>query len=213
MRIALAALALLLVEHAVTPAWARPRSVDPPAGSLDITVVDTIALPHAGAHVVIEGPTLPSALVGVSNAEGRVHFGELAPGLYQVTASLDGFTAETWSDVRVPGAFQRSIRVMLAPGVPVDGTGVGARDAVLRELQYCQSDPGNKKASFHADFRDVICDGLESIGCTTAAGGTTYVLRAGNVIGIRSWSGGGADTQWGDPGAISAVAECLSRKP
>ncbi|MSP55165.1 MAG: carboxypeptidase regulatory-like domain-containing protein [Myxococcales bacterium] len=212
MRIGVAALTWFLIGPVVSSGWARPRRVDP-VGSLDITVVDTIALPHAGAQVTLDGPALVAPRVGVSDDEGRVHFGELTGGLYTVTASLDGFSAETWPAVRVPGAFQRSIRVVLAPGAPIDGTGVGARAAVLRELRYCRSDPDSKDTLFNGEFVDHYCDALEMIGCTTPAGGTSYVLRAGNVIAIRSWTRTGGDTHWGDAGALAAITECLSRTP
>ncbi|MCC7125225.1 MAG: TonB-dependent receptor [Acidobacteria bacterium] len=88
-------LAIVLSLAVTSTAFAR-QTPAAGAGTLRVTVNDTTdaALPHATVTVTDAAGVAQQAAVG---PDGVATFAALAPGTYQVTASADGFRAQTWS--------------------------------------------------------------------------------------------------------------------
>jgi hypothetical protein len=78
-------------------AMAAPSSAQVYTGRIDVTVTDATGAILPNVTVVLSGPQNATA---VSDAKGEVHFLNLAPGTYTVTARLDGFNE--YSNTNVP---------------------------------------------------------------------------------------------------------------
>jgi len=85
MRVRLARLAVLCASLL---ALATPSAAQVYTGRIDITVADTTGAILPGVTVELAGPQKATA---ISDARGEVHFLNLAPGTYNVTAKLQGF--------------------------------------------------------------------------------------------------------------------------
>jgi hypothetical protein len=78
-------------------AMAVPSSAQVFTGRIDVTVTDTTGAILPNVTVTLSGPADQTA---VTDARGEVHFVNLAPGTYTVTARLDGFNE--YSNKNVP---------------------------------------------------------------------------------------------------------------
>jgi hypothetical protein len=87
---------LLLIGSLVAPAWAQEQR-----GTLEGVVKDSSGSVLPGATVEATAVQTSRAISTVTDAMGVFRFPTVAPGIYTVTASLQGFTAKTASDVRV----------------------------------------------------------------------------------------------------------------
>jgi hypothetical protein len=67
---------------------ARPAAAQVYTGRIDLTVSDSTGALLPGVAITISGPQTHEA---VTDAKGEAHFLNLAPGTYQVKASLAGF--------------------------------------------------------------------------------------------------------------------------
>jgi hypothetical protein len=67
-----------------------------------------------GARVVLDGPTLPSALTQSTDAQGWVQFRSLLPGPYRVRAELSGFSSAENDRVELAGETSRTLELRLA---------------------------------------------------------------------------------------------------
>lgn len=67
-------------------------------GSITVDVTDSQRAPLAGVTLTILVDEKPT--VQVSDVEGKALFDNLAPGIYTVTAEIEGFTAESTADVK-----------------------------------------------------------------------------------------------------------------
>ena len=74
-----------------------------------------VALP--GVMVTVTGPT-PGEHREVTEAEGRFDFRALLPGLYDVTAELEGFNPASQSNVRVQLSRTTTLTLTLEFGAP-----------------------------------------------------------------------------------------------
>jgi hypothetical protein len=90
-------MARLMVLSMAVLAMAAPSSAQVYTGRIDVTVTDATGAILPNVTVVLSGPQNATA---VSDAKGEVHFLNLAPGAYTVTARLDGFNE--YSNTNVP---------------------------------------------------------------------------------------------------------------
>src|SRR5688572_20366257 len=73
----------------MTLALATPSAAQLSTGRIDATIVDSTGAVLPGVTVDISGPQNHTA---VSDPLGEVHFLNLAPGIYTVSAKLSGFS-------------------------------------------------------------------------------------------------------------------------
>jgi hypothetical protein len=88
-------------------------------GRIDITVGDSTGAILPGVVVTLEGPQSADA---TSDARGEVHFLNLAPGIYTVSAKLDGFA--DYRNERVEVATNVSVPLKVTMGVAGVATAV-----------------------------------------------------------------------------------------
>ncbi|HJR59068.1 MAG TPA: carboxypeptidase regulatory-like domain-containing protein [Vicinamibacterales bacterium] len=125
MRVRLARLAVLC---AALLAFATPAAAQVYTGRIDITVADTTGAILPGVTVEITGPQTATA---VSDASGEVHFLNLAPGTYTVTAKLQGFGDYVNRNVPVVAGGGVPLKVALAVGGVTQQVEVMAESPVI----------------------------------------------------------------------------------
>jgi hypothetical protein len=94
-------------------AMAVPSSAQVYTGRIDVTVTDTTGAILPNVTVALAGP---ANRVAVSDARGEVHFVDLAPGTYSVTATLDGFNEYANKNVPVVAGGTVPLKVALSVG-------------------------------------------------------------------------------------------------
>jgi hypothetical protein len=82
-------------------------------GRIDVTVQDAQERAVPGATIEITGP---SPQQQITDASGEAHFLNLAPGVYVVTTTLQGFTPYRHDNVRVAAGISVPLRAMLQVG-------------------------------------------------------------------------------------------------
>jgi Carboxypeptidase regulatory-like domain len=106
-------MARLMVLCMAVLAMAVPSSAQVYTGRIDVTVADATGAILPNVTVVLNGPTNATA---VSDAKGEVHFLNLAPGTYGVTARLDGFNEYSNKNVPVVTGGAVPLRVAMTVG-------------------------------------------------------------------------------------------------
>jgi hypothetical protein len=106
-------LARLMVLCLAVLAMAVPSSAQVYTGRIDVTVTDSTGAILPNATVALGGP---ANRVAVSDARGEVHFVDLAPGTYTVTATLDGFNEYSNKNVPVVAGGTVPLKVALSVG-------------------------------------------------------------------------------------------------
>src|SRR5690349_23533904 len=92
-RLALALCGLLAV---VASATAQERT-----GSIAGTIKDSSGGILPGATIQATSPSLVGVQTAVSDGQGTYRFPALTPGIYEITATLQGFTVSKATDVRL----------------------------------------------------------------------------------------------------------------
>lgn len=90
-----------------TPLGAQGRS------GLRIRAVDPEGAPLPGARVVLDGPSLSSALAQTSDSQGWVQFRSLPAGPYRAYAELSGFNATENDRIELAGDSSRTLELRL----------------------------------------------------------------------------------------------------
>ena len=104
-------IARVMVLGALLMAFAAPSPAQVFTGRIDSTVADSTGAVLPGVTVEISGPQKDSQ---VTDSRGQVHFLNLAPGTYTVTAKLTGFTDYVNRDVVVTAGASAPLNVTLA---------------------------------------------------------------------------------------------------
>jgi hypothetical protein len=125
MRVRLARLAVLCASLV---AFTTPAEAQIYTGRIDITVTDTTGAILPGATVEISGP---QNITAVSDAKGEVHFLNLAPGTYTVSAKLQGFGEYTNRNVPVLGSAGVPLKIALAVGAVTQTVDVSAESPII----------------------------------------------------------------------------------
>jgi hypothetical protein len=125
MRVRLARLAVLCASLV---AFTTPAEAQVYTGRIDITVTDTTGAILPGATVELTGPQNATA---VSDAQGEVHFLNLAPGSYAVTAKLQGFGEYNNRNVPVVAGGGVPLKITLAVGGVTQQVEVAAESPVI----------------------------------------------------------------------------------
>ncbi len=94
-------------------AMAVPSSAQVYTGRIDVSVTDSTGAILPNVTVALSGPM---DRVAVSDQHGEVHFVDLAPGTYAVTAKLDGFNEYNNKNVPVVAGGTVPLRVALSVG-------------------------------------------------------------------------------------------------
>ena len=122
------AIARLMVCAAMLACGALPSMAQVSTGRIDATVADSTGAVLPGVTVDIRGPQNQSS---VTDAMGEVHFLNLAPGTYTVTAKLSGFSDYLNKNVVVGTGASVPLRVGLAvAGVATQVTVTGETPVV-----------------------------------------------------------------------------------
>jgi hypothetical protein len=103
-------LVLLALLAAAAPAVAQERT-----GSISGTVKDSSGGVLPGAIVEAASPSLVGTQTAVADTQGNYRFPALTPGVYEITASLQGFTVAKTPNVRL--ALGQALKVDLALSV------------------------------------------------------------------------------------------------
>jgi hypothetical protein len=106
-------MARLMVLCMAALALAVPSSAQVYTGRIDVSVTDSTGAILPNVTVALRGPI---DRVAVSDARGEVHFVDLAPGTYAVTATLDGFNEYNNKNVPVVSGGTVPLKVALSVG-------------------------------------------------------------------------------------------------
>src|SRR5512134_3555241 len=94
--------AFLAVFSLVTIAPSIPvRAQGPTTGAIDGVVTDTAGVPLPGVRLEARSPSLQGWRPAVTDGSGRYRMPSLPPGLYTVSATLDGFVSQEEIAIRV----------------------------------------------------------------------------------------------------------------
>ena len=83
-------------------------------GDIRGVVVDESAGVLPGVTVTLRGPAVQGTPVAVTNELGVYRFPNLAPGIYEITAELPGFSTKTQTGIQVALGATAEVRVQLA---------------------------------------------------------------------------------------------------
>jgi hypothetical protein len=122
--------------------WARALAVTAPllfaagapaaaqvyTGRIDVTVADTTGAVLPGVAVSISGPQSQES---VTDTQGEAHFLNLAPGVYQVRATLSGFADYVNQNVPVTTGASAPLRVTMGVAGVAEQVDVAADAAVI----------------------------------------------------------------------------------
>lgn len=104
---ALAALLLAVVSVLPVPASARSNA----ASQLQLRVVDQADLPLSGATVTVYTLDGNPGVTARTNAEGKVVFEKLGPGMAQVVARATGYSAHIEKTTLQPGENVQTVKL------------------------------------------------------------------------------------------------------
>jgi len=121
-------LARLMVLCASVLAFATPSAAQVYTGRIDITITDSTGAILPGVNVEITGPQNQTA---VSDARGEVHFLNLPPGSYAVSAKLQGFGDYSNKNVPVVTGGAVPLKISLAVGAVTQEVDVTAESPVI----------------------------------------------------------------------------------
>jgi hypothetical protein len=121
-------LARLAVLFASLLAFAAPSEAQVYTGRIDITVTDSTGAILPGVTVELTGPQNATS---VSDAQGEVHFLNLAPGTYAVTAKLQGFGEYNNKNVPVVAGGGVPLKISLAVGGVTQQVDVTAESPII----------------------------------------------------------------------------------
>jgi len=108
--------------------FASPAFAQSFTGRIDVTVADSTGAVLPGVMVEVTGPQNHSA---VTDAAGEVHLLNLAPGVYTVSAKLQGFGDYMNSNVQVVAGGSVPLRVVLAVAGMAEGVQVTAETPTI----------------------------------------------------------------------------------
>src|SRR5688572_33330480 len=80
---------------------ASPLAAQERTGSIAGTVKDSSGAILPGATVQATSPSLVGIQTAVADGQGNYRFPALTPGVYEITATLQGFTAAKVTEVRI----------------------------------------------------------------------------------------------------------------
>ncbi len=109
--IALTTFSLLLIAE---PSWAQTANDQTSETNLTGTVKDASGMAVPFAKVTAQNQATGSTTDAQTNAAGVFRFSNLIPGEYEVTASAEGFSAQT-SKVTIAAGATQAINIALAP--------------------------------------------------------------------------------------------------
>src|SRR5258706_56325 len=124
-KLGLAIASLVLISF---PAFAQT-----PAGILTGRVADATGLPLPGVTVTVQGPDMHRTFT--TDAEGRFRFLELAPGDYQLTSTLAGFTTNVRPHLVIGVGQTLDLPVTLAIGALTEIVNVTAPSPMIDARQ------------------------------------------------------------------------------
>ena len=197
------AIALYILVFGLLAAPARAQSAPPSPATLDATISTqsgTVLLP--GALLLVSGAGGDQVAEEVSDGDGHVHVGSLAPGIYHVRVTLDGFDAVDRQLTIDPGqqatlaidlaitAVSERVDVVAAAPVAESGT-LAASETVSNKQAQWLAPGGNVQSSLRLLPSVVAIGGGESInaGRPPQAGfqlGAASLVDPGNNI-ARVW--------------------------
>ena len=84
-------------------------------GNLFGTVIDNQGEPLPGVTVMLSGHGAPQ--VQVTNAEGQFRFLNLAPGIYELTAELEGFSTVKYPTIDIQVGRTIEVEITMSPAI------------------------------------------------------------------------------------------------
>ena len=178
-------------------AFALPATAQEQRGSIQGVVKDSQAGALVGAVVVAKGATGVS-VEAVTDGTGTYRFPALAPGKYEVTASMSGFAPAKVQNIDLVLGQQLSVNLTLSPGAMAETVQVVAESPLIAITQSARSPRS-------AARRSTRCRrAATSSRLVTQASGANMEAKSGtNAIMIDGSSGG--ENRWIIDGAESTT--------
>ena len=165
-------------------------------GTIVVRTLDLDGQPLPGATATLSSAALVSGeQVGFAGANGLVRFPALAPGIYSVAASMDGFDTQEQGDIRVSVSVVLEVRFVMTIGATdtitvraepplVDIKSTGSANSVITG-EFSQQIPSGRSAAGLINYVDgVIGDGDRGPeGGRTATSGRSAAAFGGTIQG------------------------------
>ncbi|MEE8477212.1 MAG: carboxypeptidase-like regulatory domain-containing protein, partial [Gemmatimonadales bacterium] len=176
---------VVLLAVSAAPAWLQAQTAA--SGYVSGTVSDPTGAVVPGAEVKLEDPATGTAYTVTTNAAGRFVFPSVAPALYKITASMQGFRTATVSGLKVDIAKSYTQNFTLEVGAVEQVVEVTAGAAV--ELQTTDAAVGSTvggEALLRMPSASRSVAGLLLLQPNTIPGRGETNLTGGQVAGARS---------------------------
>jgi outer membrane receptor protein involved in Fe transport len=153
---------------------ALPAAAQEQTGALEGVITDATGAVVPGVTVEAKSAT-GSVVSTVTDGQGAYHFPALAPGTYEVTASLTGFTSVKNTEVRL--ALGQTLKVDMALRVSdIDEVITVTGEAPVVDVSSTQ-----RATSIRDEFIDVIPKGRDFTTLATQASGANIDFKAGGL--------------------------------
>ncbi len=163
-------LALVLLSMASAVAAQETR------GSIEGVVKDTSGAVLPGVTVEARSPALVGVSTAVTDTTGTYRFPSLAPGIYEITATLSGFQTHKVANI------QLSLGQVLKVNVPMEVGGLAENVQVTAESPIIDVKQNAATLSIQADIIERIPKGRNFTSVLTSAPGTNQEAKAGLSI-------------------------------
>src|SRR6476620_3535166 len=163
-------LALILLACAGTGAYAQETR-----GGIEGVVKDSTGAVLPGATVEARSPALVGVASATTDGSGGYRFPALAPGVYEVTASLSGFQTSKFEKVDL--RLGQILKIDFA--MPVSGVSESVQ--VSAESPIIDVKQNAAAVSIDAELIDRMPKGRDFLSVITTAPGTTAELKAGGL--------------------------------
>jgi hypothetical protein len=154
---------------------ALPLYAQEQSGSIQGVVKDTSGAVLPGVTVEARSPALVGVSTAVSDGEGAYRFPALPPGMYELTAKLQGFTDKKLSDVALTLGQTLKIEFVMAVSGISETVQISAESPVIDVKQNAAAQ------TISADIIDRIPKGRDWTSVVTTAPGANNESRAGGL--------------------------------
>ena len=157
----------------VLSAW--PAMAQEQRASIEGSVKDSSGAVLPGATVVAKGPALPAGTTTVSDEQGRYRFPGLPPGVYEVTAELQGFTPARTENVEIRLGQIKTVDMTLSIGAVTESVQVTAESPLIDVKQNAAF------ANINKEFIEKIPKGRDFTSVVTVAPGANQESKLGGI--------------------------------
>jgi hypothetical protein len=154
---------------------ASPLAAQEQRGSIEGIIKDGSGAVLPGATVVAKSASLPAGVSTASDEQGVYRFPGLPPGVYEVTAELQGFNSAKVADVQLSLGQIKKVELTLSIGTLTESVQVSAESPLIDVKQNAAG------ANLHSEFIAKIPRGRDFTSIVTVAPGANMESKLGGI--------------------------------